>query len=84
LPSDVNYFRRRLSISSRADSLRMECALVDSAIDLLSKSVRAGGSGLELLDARSRNSASRQAVQQARQLISDTLMTHGFPAAQQM
>lgn len=70
-------------MTSNADTLKLECALVDSAVDLLNKSVHSTGAGLDLLETRG-NSASQIAVSRARSLIAREVMQKGFPAAQQL
>lgn len=80
---DADYFKRRLSMASNADTLKLECALVDSAIDLLNKSVHSTGAGLDLLETRG-NSVSQVAMTRARSLVAREVMQKGFPAAQQL
>lgn len=70
-------------MASNADSMKLECALVDSAVDMLNKSLHATGTGLDLLDARG-NSVSQAAISRARSLIAREVMQKGFPAAQQL
>jgi len=85
---NADFFRRRLSINSSAvDTSKLECALVDTTIDILSRAIRSsGGDGKQynLTDARSASAPEKEAVDRARESICNTVMRNGFPAAQQM